>query len=249
MSEFKGKTIVITGGNSGMGFSTAKRFAQEGANVVITGRNPETLKIAESELGPNTLALQIDVTKLSEIDRLVSETTARFGKVDVLFANAGLGELRSVSQTSEEIYDKIMNTNVKGLFFTVQKFLPHLNKEASVILNSSIAGGKGMENLSVYNASKAAVRSFARSFTNDLKGQGIRVNSLSPGPIDTPFFSKTDLSQEHIEQFAQSITAQVPLGRFGNSEEIANTVYWLASRQSSYVTGIDLPVDGGIAQV
>jgi len=249
VSEFKGKTIVVTGGNSGMGYHTARRFAAEGANVVITGRNPETLKAAQAELGSRALALQVDVTQLSEIDDLVSQTKARFGSVDVLFANAGLGQLRSLLQTSEATYDAIMDTNTKGLFFTIQKFVPIMNDGGAMILNSSIANSKGLENLSVYNASKAAVRSFARTFAAELAPRGIRVNSLSPGPIETPFFGKTDMTAEQVKTMSANVAGQVPLKRFGDPSEVANTVFWLASNQSSYVNGVDLPVDGGMAQI
>lgn len=249
MNKFNEKVVVITGGNSGMGFETAKKFISHGAKVVITGRNEETLKHAQSELGKNSLGLSVDVTNMQDLDLLVSKTKDHFGRVDVLFANAGLGEMRSIQDTDESTYDRIMNTNVKGLFFTVQKFLPILKDGSSIILNSSIVNNKGMENFSVYNASKAAVRSFARSLTNDLKSRSIRVNSVSPGPIDTPFFSKTELSEEEIAQIGPAIAAQVPMGRFGTSEEIAETVLWLASDKSSYVTGIDLPVDGGMGQI
>lgn len=249
MSEFNGKTIVITGGNSGMGLATAKRFAELGANVVITGRNQDRLDQAKSELGENSIALKIDVSKLADLERLVLATNERFGKVDVLFANAGFGDLIPFANTTEDLFDSMMDTNVKGVFFTVQKFLPLLKNGASVILNSSVVNNKGMENFSVYNATKAAVRSFARSLTSDLKERKIRVNSLSPGPIETPFFSKTSLTEDQIQGMASGIAQAVPLGRFGSSDEIADAVIWLASNQSSYVTGIDLPIDGGFTQV
>jgi len=249
MSEFKGKTVVITGGNSGMGFATAKRFHDLGANIVITGRNQERLNASQQELGENCIAIQADVSKISDIEGLVQKTKERFGQVDVLFANAGLGDLAPLAQTSEELYDSMMQTNVKGVYFTVQKFLPILKDGASIILNSSVVNNKGMENFSVYNATKAAVRSFARSFTSDLKDRKIRVNSVSPGPIETPFFTKTSLTEEQIQGMAQGLAQAVPLGRFGYSDEIADAVVWLASNQSSYVTGIDLPVDGGFTQV
>ena len=249
MKKFEGKTVVITGGNSGIGAQTARQFIAEGAQVIVTGRDESTLKSIREELGQHLHTLKVDVRQLNQLDQLAATVGERFGKVDILFANAGLGEMRSVEQTSIEIYDRIMDVNVKGVFYTVQKLLPFFNDGASIILNSSIVNNKGMENFSVYNASKAAVRSFARSFTSDLKQRKIRVNSISPGPIETPFFSKTDLKPEQLEQMVPAIAAQVPMGRFGKSEEIASTVLWLASSESSFVTGIDLPVDGGMGQV
>lgn len=249
MSKLSGKIAVITGGNSGIGLATAKLFAAEGAQVVITGRRQAELDAAIKEIGHKAVGVQGDVSKLADLDKLYAEVKQKFGHIDVLFANAGIAELSPLSAVTEEHFDKHFNINVKGLLFTVQKALPLLKNGASVILNASIVQLKGMEAFSVYSATKAAVRSFARGWTNDLKGQKIRVNSISPGPIETPIYGKMGLPQEAVQQFGAAIATQVPLGRFGKAEEIAQTALFLASDDSSYITGVDLCVDGGMAQV
>ena len=249
MAKLAGKVALVTGGNSGMGLVTAKLFAAEGAKVVITGRRRKDLDDAAKSIGPSALAVQGDVSNLADLDRLYAVIREKFGRLDVLFANAGIGELAPFGEVSEDQFDRQFDINVRGLFFTVQKALPLLSDGASIVLNSSIAGYTGMEGLSVYSATKAAVRSFARTWTNDLKARKIRVNSLSPGPIETPIFGKMGLSPEQAAGFKQTLPTMVPLGRIGSSEEIATTALFLASSDSSFITGIDLTVDGGMAQV
>jgi NAD(P)-dependent dehydrogenase (short-subunit alcohol dehydrogenase family) len=249
MAKLTGKVALVTGGNSGMGLATARLFAAEGAKVVITGRRQEALDQAAKTVGRSALAVQGDVSNMADLDRLFATIKEKFGHLDVVFANAGHGAVVPLGQVTGDQFDSEFATNVKGLFFTIQKALPLLRDGASIILNASIAATKGMEGFSVYSSTKAAVRSFARTWTTDLKARRIRVNSISPGPIDTPIFGKTGMSQEQVDGFKQAVTGQVPLGRMGSSEEIATTVLFLASDDSSYITGVDLAVDGGMAQV
>jgi NAD(P)-dependent dehydrogenase (short-subunit alcohol dehydrogenase family) len=240
---------LVTGGNSGIGLATAKRFAQEGATVFITGRRKEELDNAAREIGPKAIAVQGDVSKLADLDRLYDIIKQKAGRLDVLFANAGGGEFVPLGQITEAHFDKWFGINVKGLLFTVQKALPLMPDGASIILNASIVSQKGMPAFSVYSATKAAVRSFARSWTNDLKERKIRVNALSPGPIDTPAVDGLAGDEEKSKQFKAQMAAQVPLGRVGQPDEIAKAAVFLASDDSSYVTGIELFVDGGMIQV
>lgn len=249
MGKLAGKIALVTGGNSGMGLATARLFAAEGAKVIITGRRQQELEAAAKSIGPAALPIQGDVSRMADLDHLFAAIKKQFGRLDVIFANAGFGEVAPLAQVTEDQFDRQFATNVKGLFFTVQKALPLLSDGASIILNASIAANKGLEGLSVYSATKAAVRSFARTWTNDLKARKIRVNSLSPGPIDTPIFGKMGLSEGQAAGFKEALPGMVPLGRMGSVEEIARTVLFLASDDSSYITGIDLTVDGGMAQV
>jgi NAD(P)-dependent dehydrogenase (short-subunit alcohol dehydrogenase family) len=248
MGKLSGKVAVITGGNSGIGFATAKRFAEEGADVVITGRRKKELDEAASAIGKNVLAVQGDVSVLADLDRLYATVKQTRGHIDILFANAGIGSFAPLGAISEEHFDQLVGINVKGLLFTVQKALPLFRDGGSIILNSSVAGRKGIAGFSVYNATKAAVRSFARTWTSDLKERKIRVNSISPGPIETPIFGKMGLSQDQLQEFSNFLSA-LPLGRTGRPEEIASVALFLASDESSYITGVDLCVDGGLAQV
>jgi len=249
MGRLTGKVAVITGANSGIGLETAKRFVEEGAQVVITGRRKDELVKAAAEIGENVVAVQGDVSHLEDLDRLYAEVKAKFGHIDILFANAGLGQVAPLGAVTEEHFDREFDVNVKGLFFSVQKALPLFKDGGSIILNSSVAGHKGIGGFSVYSATKAAVRSFARSWTSDLKDRKIRVNAISPGPIETPIFGKMGLTKEQSAEFANSIISSVPLGRVGQSEEVAAAATFLASDESSYITGIDLSVDGGQGQV
>jgi len=249
MGRLSGKVAVITGGNSGIGLATARRFVEEGAQVVITGRRQKELDEAAATIGKNVTAVQGDVSRPEDMDRLYATIREKHGHIDILFANAGVGSLAPLGTISEEHFDREFGINVKGVLFTVQKALPLMKDGGSIILNSSIAGQKGIGGFSVYNATKAAVRSFARTWTSDLKQRKIRVNSLSPGPIETPIVGKMGLTKEQIDQFAGSLVSQVPLGRAGQSEEIAAAAVFLASDESSFITGIDLNVDGGLAQV
>jgi NAD(P)-dependent dehydrogenase (short-subunit alcohol dehydrogenase family) len=247
--KLEGKVAVITGGNSGMGLATAQRFVAEGAYVFITGRRQAELDKAVKLIGKNVTGVQGDVSNLADLDRLYATVKEKKGKIDVLFANAGIGELAPLGSITEEQFDKIFGINVRGLLFSVQKALPLFQDGGSIILNASIASIKGIPGLGVYSASKAAVRSFARCWTNDLKDRKIRVNTLSPGPIDTPILSAMASTEEELKQVKVNLAAQVPMGRMGTSDEIAKVALFLASDDSSFVTGIELYVDGGMAQI
>ena len=249
MARLDGKVAVITGGNSGMGLATAQRFVAEGAYVFITGRRQAELDAAVKLIGKNVTGVQGDVSNLADLDRLYATVKQQKGKIDVLFANAGVGALAPLGEITEEHFDKIFNVNVRGLLFTVQKALPLFQNGGSIILNASIASIKGIEAFSVYSASKAAVRSFARTWTVDLKSRKIRVNTLSPGPIDTPILEGLASTEEELKQVKTHLASQVPLGRMGTSDEIAKVALFLASDDSSFVTGVELFVDGGMAQI
>src|SRR5215831_4857538 len=244
--KLEGKVAVITGGNSGIGLATAQRFAHEGARVFITGRRQAELNRAVKEIGPDAVGVQGDV---ADLDRLYAAVKQQAGRIDVLFANAGGGEMAPLGSITEASVDKMFATNVKGVVFTVQKSLPLFQDGGSIILNASVAGSKGMEAFSVYSATKAAVRSFARSWTAELKSRRIRVNAVSPGPIDTPVVSKLGLSDAQAADFMAGVVSAVPMGRMGRADEIAKAVLFLASDDSSYVTGAELFVDGGMAQI
>jgi len=249
MKKLAGKVAVVTGGNSGIGLSTARRFAEEGAQVVISGRDQKTLDAAVKTIGGNVLAVQSDVSKLADIDKLYKAVSQKFGKIDVLFANAGVAKFAPFADSSEALFDEIFDINVKGVFFTIQKALPLLNNGGSIIINSSVANQTGFANAGVYSATKAAVRSFARTLTTELADRKIRVNVVSPGPIATPIFGRTGLPQEAVDEFAKAVLDKVPIKRFGQPEEIANAVLFLANSESAYITGVDLQVDGGMVQV
>jgi NAD(P)-dependent dehydrogenase (short-subunit alcohol dehydrogenase family) len=250
MKKLEGKIAVITGGNSGIGLATAQRFVSDGAYVFITGRRRSELDEAVKQIGTNVSGIQGDVSNLADLDRLYSTVKKEKGRIDTLFANAGVGELVPLEAITEAHFDKTFGINVKGLLFTVQKALPLFQDGGSIILNASIAASKGFEGLSIYSATKAAVRSFARSWTVELKNHKIRVNAISPGPIDTPGI-RTGLIQneEQIKQFIASQVATIPLGRMGDPDDVANVVSFLASDESSFITGIELFVDGGAAQI
>jgi NAD(P)-dependent dehydrogenase (short-subunit alcohol dehydrogenase family) len=250
MNKLEGKIAVITGGNSGIGLATAKRFVTDGAYVFITGRRQHELDTAVSEIGKNVMGIQGDVSNLVDLDRLYSIVKQEKGHIDILFANAGLGEFARLGQISEEHFDKTFGVNVKGLLFTVQKAVPLFKDDGgSIILNSSIAASKGVEGFSVYSASKAAVRSFARTWTVDLRRRKIRVNAVSPGQIDTKALSDLMQNEEHSRQLKKDLVSTVPLRRMGTPDEVAKVVSFLASDDSSYVTGIELFIDGGAAQI
>jgi len=249
MGKLEGKIALVTGGNSGIGLATAKRFAREDAHVFITGRRDGELAAALKEIGKNVTGVQGDISKLGDIDRLFSQIKREEGRLDIVFANAGVAKYASLGDITEEFYDSIFDINVKGLLFTVQKALPLLPDGASIILNASIVASKGLPSISVYSATKAAVRSFARTWTTDLKHRRIRVNAISPGWIDTPGLRDLLDATEADKQSRAMIKSMVPLGRFGASDEIAKAVVFLASDDSSYVTGTELFADGGFAQV
>ncbi|HEU5079190.1 MAG TPA: glucose 1-dehydrogenase [Opitutaceae bacterium] len=244
-----GKIAVITGGNSGIGLATAKRFVDEGAHVVITGRREKDLKEAAAFIGRNVTTVAGDVSRMEDLDRLYAVVKEKHGQIDILFANAGGGTVAPLALATESHFDKIFDVNVKGVFFTVQKALPLFKDGGSIILTSSNANVLGVPAFTAYAASKAAVRSFARGWTMELKDRKIRVNSMSPGPIETPALEKAGLTAEQAEQAAAQFASQVPLGRRGKPEEIAAVAVFLASDESSYITGVDLAVDGGMAQV
>jgi NAD(P)-dependent dehydrogenase (short-subunit alcohol dehydrogenase family) len=249
MSKLKGKVAVITGGNSGIGLATAQQFVSDGAYVFITGRRQSELDSAATQIGKNNVtAVQGDVSNLADLDRLYATVKKQKGQINVLFANAGTIGAAPLGEISEEHFDKTFGINVKGLLFTVQKALPLFQDGGSIILNASVAASKGFEATSVYSATKAAIRSFARTWTADLKQRKIRVNAISPGRIDTPIFNGV-LNEEQTNQFNATIVANVPLGRMGNPDEVAKAASFLASDDSSYITGTELSVDGGLAQI
>jgi NAD(P)-dependent dehydrogenase (short-subunit alcohol dehydrogenase family) len=249
MGKLEGKIALITGGNSGIGLATAKQFVDEGAYVFITGRRDPALAAAVKEIGRNVTGVHGDVSNLSDLDRLFAQIEREKGQLDIVFANAGVAKYASFGTITEEFYDSIFNINVKGLLFTVQKALPLLPDGASIILNASIVASKGFSSTSVYSASKAAVRSFARTWTTDLRNRRIRVNAVSPGSTDTPGLSELFASGESGAERLKMIPKMVPLGRLGTPAEIAKAVVFLASDDSSYITGTELFVDGGFAQV
>jgi NAD(P)-dependent dehydrogenase (short-subunit alcohol dehydrogenase family) len=249
MGKLEGKIALITGGNSGIGLATAKEFVNEGAYVFITGRREPELAAAVKEIGKNVTAVQGDVSNLDDLDRLFAQIKQEKGKLDIVFANAGVATLAPFGTITEEHYDSIFNVNVKGVLFTVQKALPLMPDGASVILNASIVASKALGANSVYSATKAALRSFARTWTMDLKDRHIRVNAVSPGPIATPGLNNLVASSEAGEERLKMLSNSVPLGRLGRPDEIAKAVVFLASDDSSYITGTELFVDGGFAQV
>lgn len=246
MSKLGGKIALVTGGNSGIGLATAKRFVDEGALVYITGRRQEALDAAVQEIGKGAIGVQGDVSDLADLDRLFGRIQAEHGRLDVVFANAGGGSFASLSEVTEAQFDREFGINVKGLLFTVQKALPLMSKDGAIVLNASIVSIKGFENFGVYSATKAAVRSLARTFTAELKDRGIRVNVVSPGPIATP---GVDGLTDNPDALRSTLAQSVPLGRIGDPDEIAKAVVFLASDDSSFVAGTELFVDGGMAQV
>jgi NAD(P)-dependent dehydrogenase (short-subunit alcohol dehydrogenase family) len=249
MIRLKDKVAVITGGNSGIGLATAKRLYDEGARVVISGRNQETLDQALKILGGDALAVRADVSRLGDLDELFSVVSRTIGKIDVLFVNAGMAQFGPIEDVSETEYDEQFDVNTKGSYFTIQKALPHLNDGASIILNTSVASHKGRATASVYAATKAAMRSITRSAAAALVTRNIRVNAVAPGPIQTPLFGRTELSKEAAEAFVANLLADVPMKRFGTPEEVAATVAFLASADASYITGVEIDVDGGKGQI
>ncbi|MGZ3656513.1 MAG: SDR family NAD(P)-dependent oxidoreductase [Bdellovibrionota bacterium] len=245
-----GKIAVVTGGSSGIGLATAKRFVEEGAHVVITGRREKELKEAAAFIERNVTAVAGDVSRLEDLDRLYAVVKEKHGHIDILFANAGAGTIAPLAVATEAHFDKTFDVNVKGMFFTVQKALTLFKDGGSIILTSSVSNVKGLQGFTSYAASKAAVRNFARGWTMELVGRKIRVNSVSPGAIETPALeTTTGLTPEQAKQAAAQFATQIPMGRRGKPEEIAAAVAFLASEESSYITGVDLAVDGGWAQV
>jgi NAD(P)-dependent dehydrogenase (short-subunit alcohol dehydrogenase family) len=244
MKNLTNKVAVVTGGNSGIGYATAKELAEEGAKVIITGRNQAAVDKAASELG--VTGIVSDQSKLAQIDQLVAEVKEKFGKVDILFLNAGLASFAPVESATEEHYDQIMNANVKGVYFTVQKFLPIINDGGSIIFNTSVNAVLAMPDSSVYAASKAAVLSINKVLARELASRKIRVNAVSPGPIETPLYGKLGLSEEQVNGFGKVLGEKILLNRFGKAEEIAHVVKFLASDESSFITGSEITADGGL---
>lgn len=249
MKRLEDKVAVVTGGNSGIGLATAKRLRDEGARVAISGRSQKTLDEAVKFLGNEVLAVQADVSKLADTDRLFDAVRQRFGKIDILFVNAGVAKFAPLDSVTEEHYDEVFDINAKGAYFTIRKALPYLNDGASIILNTSVVSHVGIVNGSVYAATKAALRSMARSLAAELVGRNIRVNAVAPGPIETPIIERTGLPKEVVDEFVKTVLASVPMKRFGKPEEVAGTVAFLASQDASYITGVEIDVDGGQGQI
>ena len=244
MKSLEKKVAVVTGGNSGIGYAAAQEFVQQGAKVVITGRNKEAVEKAVAELG--VTGIISDQSKLDQISQLAAEVKEKFGKVDVLFVNAGYANFSPVESATEEHFDSVMNANFKGLYFTVQKFLPIINDGGSIIFNGSVNAVLGMPDSSVYSASKAAVLSFNKVLARELAPRKIRVNTVSPGPIETPLYGKLGLSREQVNGFGEILGQRILLNRFGKAEEIARVVRFLASDDSSFITGTEITADGGL---
>jgi NAD(P)-dependent dehydrogenase (short-subunit alcohol dehydrogenase family) len=249
MNRLEGKVAVVTGGNSGIGLASAKRLQEEGARVAISGRSKKTLDEAVTLLGRDVLAVQSDVSKISEIDKFFASVTEKFGKIDILFVNAGIGKFIPLEATTEQDYDEMFDINAKGAYFTIQKALPHLKDGASIILNTSVVSHEGIANGSVYAATKAAMRSFTRSIAAELVGRNIRVNAVAPGPIATPIISRTGIPKAALDEITARLISTVPMKRIGTPEEVAGAVAFLASSDASYVTGVEIDVDGGRGQI
>jgi NAD(P)-dependent dehydrogenase (short-subunit alcohol dehydrogenase family) len=250
MGKLEGKVALITGGNSGIGLATAKEFAEQGAQVVISGRDRKTLEEAAKALGNGVFAVRADVAKLAEIESLFAEVKAKFGRIDVLFVNAGIGKFAPLQAMTEELYDSIIDVNLKGAYFTIQKALPLLADGASIVLNTSIAAHIGRPiGTSVYSASKAALLSLARTLSAELVERNIRVNAISPGPVTTPIFDRLGLAPDALEELRQQVEADVPMKRFGRPEEIAKAALFLASPDSSFMLGAEIVADGGLSRL
>ena len=239
----------MTGGNSGIGLATAKLLRQEGAKVAISGRDQATLDTAAKEIGEGTLTVRSDISKLEDLDALFTKVQQVFGKIDILFANAGVAKFASIGDTDEKLFDEIFDINVRGTFFTLKKSLAFLNDGAAIVINTTFADRVGLPGSSIYAASKAALRSFVRVAAAELVGRGIRVNAVSPGPIATPIFGKLGMPKEAVDELAGVILGRVPMKRLGEAQDIANAVAFLVSPQAAYITGVELNVDGGAGQL
>lgn len=247
--RLQNKVALITGGNSGIGLATAKLFKDEGATVIITARSKETFEKAKKELGAHFDVIQADVSKILEIENLYTQIKSKYGQLDVLFANAGVAHFKPTNEVDPEFFDIQFGTNVRGLYFTVAKALPLLSKGSTVVLNASVVSQKGFPGSSVYAATKAAVRSFARSWTAEIPVEQTRFNVLSPGPIETPIYGKLGMPADQLDSFAEGMKAMVPAKRFGTGEEMAKIALFLASSDSSFIAGAEIFADGGFGQV
>jgi NAD(P)-dependent dehydrogenase (short-subunit alcohol dehydrogenase family) len=247
--KLQNKIAVVTGGNSGIGLATAKEFKQQGARVVIIGRNADAVSKAAKDIGGDTMGITADVARVADLDHAFRSIREKVGRVDVLFVNAGIAKFAPTADCTEALFDEITDANFKGAYFTVQRALPLLTEGASIVFTSSTVVHFGMPGAGIYAAGKAALNSLARTLAIELASRKIRVNVVSPGPIATPLFDKMGLPKEAVEQMAGAILAQVPLGRFGQAEEIAKSVSFLASGDAAYITGQELVVDGGMAQL
>ena len=248
-SNFKGKNVLVTGGSTGIGLAAAKQFAQAGARVAIVARSEKDLFAAAAKIGDQALPIVADVSSLTDLDRVFATIKQELGQLDSIFVNAGIAPFSPITEVGEQAFDQLFNVNVKGTYFTIQKALPLLTEKATIVLNSSIVNVKGFAGTSVYAATKAAVRSLARTLSAELAENGIRVNAVSPGPIETPIYGKLGLPEEQVQAMGQSFSEMVPLKRFGQPEEVAKAVLFLASQDSSYIVGSELAVDGGLSQI
>jgi NAD(P)-dependent dehydrogenase (short-subunit alcohol dehydrogenase family) len=249
MMKLNDKVVLVTGGTSGIGLAAAQLFRREGAKVIVVGTDPERLKSAEAQLGGDSVAIAANLRRSTEIDRVIEVVRTRYGRIDVLFANAGLGRASPLEAVTEADLDEQFEVNVKGLFFTVQKAVPLMDKGGSIVLTTSFLNTKGTPGLSILSATKAAVRSLARTLGAELAPRGIRINAVSPGPISTPFAGKLGLSEQELKAFAEGVAGQVPLQRPGEADEVARAALFLASDDSSYMTGTEIVVDGGLSQL
>ena len=249
MSKLKNKVAVITGANSGIGLATAKLYLKEGAKVVLSGRRQEALDEATKGLEGDFITVLADVSKPEDNVRLIAQATEKYGNIDILFLNAGIAPPAPITDITAEHYDEVFNINVKGPILAVKEALPHVNDGGTILFTNSVVHQKGFDNMGVYSASKGALRAYARVLTSEVKSRGIRVNSIAPGPIATPIYGKMGLPQDIVEEMGKGFAQQVPLGRFGTPEEIANTALFLASKDASYINGIELEVDGGMSQI
>lgn len=249
MGKLSGKTAIVTGATSGMGLDTAKLFLQEGAKVVLTGRSQEKLNAIEDQLIGDYLLLPAEASSTADSKSLIAKTVEKFGKIDILFLNAGIFRLEQTGNLTEEIFDEVINVNLKGPIFTVNEATAHLNDGGSIIFNTSVTNVKGFAGMAAYAGSKAALRSYTKTLASEFGSRGIRVNAISPGPIDTPIYGKHNAPQENINKMAGSFASMIPLGRFGKGPEVATVALFLASDDASFVNGAEIPVDGGFAQV
>ena len=246
--RFQDKFAVVSGGNSGIGLATALAFIREGASVAIIGRDEMTLEAAQQELGPGSLAIKADMSRLTDIAGAMEQIDKAFGRIDALFVNAGIGRYVPIEDVTEKFFDETMATNLKGAYFTIQKALPLFSRDATVVLNASVSAHMGRPGSSVYGASKAAVISMAKTLSADLIGRGVRVNAVSPGPVATPIFDRMGLPEEQARQMKEQTTQRIPLGRFGRPEEVAAAVLFLCSGESAFIVGSELVIDGGMMQ-